>query len=236
MGFTRLVGKVTATCNQLVRRLVLAVPNGAVFSLTMSDTPAPASLPSGRPAVDMRTEVIERNLRRHRRARRAAPASWRLPGSLTRSARGLNRVGRRGSRRRNPSEWWTSPRQPGRAHCGGVSLRIRQSERSQQATPGDRPAPWLCLREPSPHATRATRCLNFSAGEPSKKKPCASCSSPTPLYSGNGGAPAVSPSRTSVGSHCDLAACWANGGRASRQEPRFRAVLPALPRSRFKAQ
>ena len=49
--------------------VVLAVPNGAVFSLTISDTPNPGFIAfRPPPAVDMRTEVIERNLRRHRQA------------------------------------------------------------------------------------------------------------------------------------------------------------------------
>ena len=49
--------------------VVPAVPNGAVFSLTISDTPNPGFIAfSPPPAVDMRTEVIERNLRRHRQA------------------------------------------------------------------------------------------------------------------------------------------------------------------------
>ena len=49
--------------------VVLAVPNGAVFSLTISDTPNPGFIAfRPPPAVDMRTEVIVRNLRRHRQA------------------------------------------------------------------------------------------------------------------------------------------------------------------------
>jgi hypothetical protein len=50
--------------------VVLAVPNGAVFSLTISDTPNPGFIAFRPPpaAVDMRTEVIECNLRRHRQA------------------------------------------------------------------------------------------------------------------------------------------------------------------------
>ena len=39
--------------------VVLAVPNGAVFSLTISDTPNPGFIAfRPPPAVDMRTEVI----------------------------------------------------------------------------------------------------------------------------------------------------------------------------------
>ena len=49
--------------------VVLAVPNGAVFSLTISDTPNPGFIAFRPPSqIDMRTEVIERNLRRHRQA------------------------------------------------------------------------------------------------------------------------------------------------------------------------
>ena len=148
------------------------------------------------------------------RRRRAASASWRLPGGLTRSAGGLNRVGRRGSRRSNPSEWSPSPRARTCAlwWCQSTNPAVRKKSTGNARR--DRPAPWMCLREPSPHATRARRCLNFSADEPSKKKPCASCSSPTPLTAGM---VEHRPSRLlepRYGSHCDLAACWANGGRA----------------------
>ena len=72
MGFTRLVGKVMLINSSVAYQgdfVVLAVSNGAVFSLTISDTPNPGFIAfRPPPAVDMRTEVIERNLRRHRQA------------------------------------------------------------------------------------------------------------------------------------------------------------------------
>jgi hypothetical protein len=87
--------------------VVLAVPNGAVFSLTISDTPNPGFIAfRPPPAVDMRTEVVECNLRRHRQAEESRIrflAAPRRPYAL-RWIR-WNRVGRRGSRRSNPSEW-----------------------------------------------------------------------------------------------------------------------------------
>ena len=65
-GDDMLINSSTAYQGDLV---VLAVPDEAVFSLTISDTPNPGFIAlRPPPAVDIRTKVFERNLRRHRQA------------------------------------------------------------------------------------------------------------------------------------------------------------------------
>jgi hypothetical protein len=113
----------------------------------------------------------------------------------------------------------------GRHHRASQDVRIvvvpvYESGSPKEATgqrPGpykrDQPAPWPPARA-IPRAARARRWSSSCAAAPSKRKPCASCSSPTPL---NAGMVEHRPSRlleSRYGSHCDLAACWANGGRA----------------------
>jgi hypothetical protein len=99
--------------------LVVMVPNGAVFRLTLPTRPTPASLPSRPPpAVDIRTEVIERNLRRHRQAeesrigflaapRRPYAPRWRSELGQSVAAVGVIPVnGRHHRANRTCALWW----------------------------------------------------------------------------------------------------------------------------------